>query len=68
MPEMLTIKQTLEKIKEEYPETIIGEHALRGWIKEKKFHFVKTGVKFLISWQSFTAFLCGEGQNKNGKE
>lgn len=59
MPEMLTIKQTLEKIKKDYPETNIKECTLRAWLKERKFHYVTAGKKALISWKSLVAFLSG---------
>jgi hypothetical protein len=59
MPEMLTIKQTLQKINEQMPNSNIRDCTLRAWIREKKFHYVKAGKKILISWASLVAFLGG---------
>jgi len=61
MPEMLTVKQTVEKIKKTYPETNIKECTLRAWLREGKFHYVQAGKKALISWASLVSFLTGEG-------
>ncbi len=60
MPEMLTIKQTVERLKQSNPETPISEHTLRIWQKEKRFHSVTVGRKILVSWRSLVAFLSGE--------
>lgn len=61
MPEMLTIKQTADKLKGLYPNTPISEYALRAWQKDQKFHSVTAGRKILISWESLMCFLNGEG-------
>ena len=60
MPEMLTIDQTVERLKNLYPDTPIGERTIRTWQKEKAFHSVTIGRKILISWASLVAFLSGE--------
>ena len=61
MPEMLTIKQTLQKIREEYPETNIKDCTIRAWMREGRFHYVTAGKKALISWNSLVSFLSGTG-------
>ena len=60
MPEMLTISQAAERLKNQYPETPIGERTLRTWQKENAFYSVTIGRKILISWASLVAFLSGE--------
>lgn len=59
MTEMLTIKQTAERIKAQFPDTPIGEHALRIWQKENRFRSIYVGRKILISWVSVERFLSG---------
>lgn len=61
MPEMLTVAQTVEKIKEQFPNSPICEFALRKWLKNKDIHYVTVGRKILISWASLVSFLTGEG-------
>lgn len=61
MPEMLTVKQTAQKLKKLHPDTPISEHAIRAWQKEKRFHSVTAGRVILISWDSFVSFLSGKG-------
>lgn len=61
MPEMLTVDQTVKKIKEQFPNSPIGENTLRKWLKDKNFHYVTVGRKILISWASLVAYLTGEG-------
>lgn len=61
MPEMLTVEQTVKRIKEQFPNSPIGENTLRKWLKGNNFHFVTVGRKILISWASLVAFLTGEG-------
>lgn len=60
MPEMLTIAQAAERLKNNYPDTPIGERTLRKWQKENRFHSVTVGRRILISWASLVAFLSGE--------
>lgn len=59
MPEMLTIKQAAERLKNAQPDVPICEVTLRRWQKEHKFHSVMAGRKILISWSSLLAFLNG---------
>lgn len=61
MPEMLTVDQTVNRIKEQFPHSPIGENTLRKWLKDRKFHYVTVGRKILISWASLVSFLTGEG-------
>lgn len=61
MPEMLTIKQAVQKIKDNFPNSPIKEYAIRQWVKEKKFRVVIAGNKALIDWASFVSFLSGTG-------
>lgn len=61
MPEMLTVEQTITRIKEQFPNSPIGEHTIRKWLKNKNFHYVTVGRKILISWASLVSFLTGEG-------
>lgn len=61
MPEMLTIDQTIKRIKEEQPNSPIGEKTLRTWVKQKAIHSVSVGRRILISWASLVSFLTGEG-------
>lgn len=65
MPEMLTIKQAVEKLKIAYPATTISATAIRRWQKEQKFHSVTAGRRILISWNSFVAFLNGGEKAKD---
>ena len=58
--QMLTIKQTAQRLKEMCPETTVGESTLRKWQKENRFHSVMIGRKILLSWSSVNAFLNGE--------
>ena len=60
MLEMLTVRQTAERLKSVCPNVHIGENAIRKWEKEKRFYSVKVGRKTLISWLSFSRFLSGE--------
>lgn len=60
MPEMLTISQAAEKLREAQPNTPIGEKTLRRWQKERCFHSVTVGRRILISWSSLVTFLNGE--------
>lgn len=59
MPEMLTVAQALNKMKEQYPNTPINSHSIRIWIKEDKIHTVTIGRRILISWDSIVDFLSG---------
>lgn len=61
MPEMLTVDQTVQRIKEQYPNSPIGENTLRKWLKANSFHYVTVGRRILISWASLVSFLTGEG-------
>ena len=60
MPEMLNIKQAIQKLKNIYPNSPICEFSLRRWEKERRFHSVRCGRKILIWWESLIAFLNGE--------
>lgn len=59
MTEMLTIKQTAERLKTIHPDTPISEHTLRVWQKERCFRYVMAGRKILLSWDSVCNFLSG---------
>ena len=59
MTEMLTIKQTAERLKTIHPGTPISEHTLRVWQKERCFRYVMAGRKILLSWESVCKFLSG---------
>lgn len=67
MPEMLTITQTVERIKRRYPASTIGAATLRTWQKEGRFHSVQAGRRILISWSSLVDFLSGKTSNREGK-
>ena len=60
MPEMLTVGQTLDRIKETYPNTPITAYTLRLWQKQGCVHSVRAGQKILISWNSLVDFLSGK--------
>lgn len=61
MPEMLTVDQTIKRIKDEFPNSPIGETTVRKWLKNNNFHYVTVGRKILICWASLVSFLTGEG-------
>ena len=61
MPEMLTVEQTIKKIREQQPNSPIGEKTLRKWVKSNDIHYVTVGRRILISWASLVSFLTGEG-------
>lgn len=67
LPRMRSVKEVVNYFKETDPETQISEHFVRTIIANG-FPVVKTGKKFLINLDLFTAYLYGEYQISNEEE
>lgn len=56
----LTIRRILKRHKEECPDSMISERAIRNAVRCGELPSVKVGNRSLIAWQSFEAWRKGE--------
>ena len=56
----LTIRKTFDRHKQENPDSMISEKAIRAAVKKGDLPSITVGNRVLISWQTFEAWRQGE--------
>jgi hypothetical protein len=65
MVRMRTVKQCMEHLRQEDPESCISEHYLRGLVKQNKVPVFHAGKKQLINLDKLVEYLRVSRQNKS---